>query len=693
MDVPRNDSALASATATRKNLPTSNASSVVNNNSSKENTTAVVTKQPTPHVPPPPNGKEADEAEPLTCVNRIHEEARALAVGLFTAANNGTIAPTGTATTKATKPSGSSHTDKKSNTVSDAGKSAEDTTEKQTSAKAAGSSVVQKGHTTQLNNSTVSNGTTKQVEVQVLQNKLVSTPGKSSVDKTAASATVTSVRKPVQTMHQTNSSAPSGKIVYQVSTVATLQKKNATHTSIAVTKASQVPKPVQTMQQRNPTTAKPLQKTNVTKQIKPNITQNNNKQSNKTQKVQSKAKTNNNQKTDSTTPRRSSRSRTPTKPTEYEPSENDVLMMKKEKDKNYPSIKVGPDQKDATHFSIHQLNWMRDNDNPNFSLLDFVHCSNKMIRKLFLKEDNPLMKSKIKFPLNARRNVWEIKRFIRLSNSKCRTQIKKIESDSDSFLLKHLQDEGDADRRFRCLGLSKSVLLQTAGTSMNDDYLDNLILGYQFYCQQSILNLADDLGMSSKIHDDRLFGKSGFIPVSETDPKKGRFFLCMTENRGFLKTHDKFDQYCFHHETCSNFFEPGKKQANIGVIEDNAIICSSCKSVLKGFRKKCSGKGSLERAKKRKLNGEDLKEKKKLKQPDATSSSTTTPRENIASTSNENQNQNQIEEDPSEDELLRRKRLHEQARAFALGHFTVVNRESATAVTVATDATGPSVTI
>jgi len=322
-----------------------------------------------------------------------------------------------------------------------------------------------------------------------------------------------------------------------------------------------------------------------------------------------------------------------------------------------------------------------------------------------LKEDNPLMKSKIKFPLNARRDVWEIKRFIRLSKSKCRTQVKKIETDSDSFLLKHLQDEamkkgstGNADGRFRCLGLSKSVLLQTAGTSMNNDYLDNLIIGYQFYCQQSILNLADDLGMSSKIHDDRLFGKSGFIPVSETDPKKGRFFLCMTENRGFLKTHDKFDQYCFHHETCSNFFEPGKKQANIGVIEDNAIICSGCKSVLKGFRKKCSGKGSLERAKKRKLSaGEDLKEKKKLKQPDATSSSTSTPRENIASTSNENQKfiQDQIEEDPSEDELLRRKRLHEQARAFALGHFTVVNRESATAVTVATatEPTGPSVTI
>lgn len=213
--------------------------------------------------------------------------------------------------------------------------------------------------------------------------------------------------------------------------------------------------------------------------------------------------------------------------------------MQEEKSKNYPSITTAINHDDAVKYSFCQLEWMRDNDITSFHLLDFVHLSDKTICNLLSLDKNDPLFETLQFPLTTRRSFHDLKKHIYNTRKKNKTQIQKEEMDSDLFLLEHLskqkvagQKHGTQHTEHKCMGISKTIFLGSAGASEKNNYQDNLTEGYHSFCQQAFRNMAEELSKSGS-PDEKLFGKHGFVYESDRDKKRVDYSSVIKKTKTF----------------------------------------------------------------------------------------------------------------------------------------------------------------
>lgn len=260
---------------------------------------------------------------------------------------------------------------------------------------------------------------------------------------------------------------------------------------------------------------------------------------------------------------------------DYSASEGETLMAAAVKNQNYDCIPLKSGKEDASQCSLPASRWICKNKSYRFNTMDFTHVHDTIISQLLLKKELH------SFPLCVRSLPRNIREYIGDSISRPnKALIQKRVHTSSRDIISYMNTP--SSNAFNCMGITKNIMLSTAGKSNDPCYNDDLSQGFNWICQNSIRNVASQLHNDNNNQTRTLIKKTGFIMVDENDYTKGYYYMSSNNTRADIPL-DLYNQYTFHIDQCMN------------TTTDN-IHCAACNGSMKTFRRKCAAKGRFERA-------------------------------------------------------------------------------------------------
>ena len=148
---------------------------------------------------------------------------------------------------------------------------------------------------------------------------------------------------------------------------------------------------------------------------------------------------------------------------------------------------------DLAKVTRNDLEWIRDNEPIRFNTMDFIHCSDELLSELFIRTGQVHS-----FPFIARKTSRSIREYVRDGIQRSnKTLIRKRESDSEKLVASLLHNQSTHISSFKCMGLTKSIVIYSKGILDDENYDNDLQLGFNWLCRNGIRNYSSELHKNS----------------------------------------------------------------------------------------------------------------------------------------------------------------------------------------------------
>ena len=218
-------------------------------------------------------------------------------------------------------------------------------------------------------------------------------------------------------------------------------------------------------------------------------------------------------------------------------------------DEQSTSFEISCNREDASQYSLTQIKWLMTNDVSRFGRLDFVRCSEHMLRSLFPSKYAGILPFP---PPEKRHHAKDVREFMLLGKSE-----RKLNGSIRFYPL-------DKNQKAKCLGIDKVLCMEHSKKRRGD-----VSIGYGNLVREALRRRADLL------REDELPEYHDEVGVVTNLQKKDAVHFVLKEKTCKDKN-DRYTNFYFVSPCC---------QENID--DEGLISCSSCNSLLPKVKKLC----------------------------------------------------------------------------------------------------------